>query len=100
MLSATISTQIDQNAKMRQQNASVPEGLQAIAAPLLLQYWQVVLRWRWIIAAIITAALLAGFVATLLMTPQFTAKSRIEISRDQKNVTKVEGIDSGESSRD
>jgi polysaccharide biosynthesis transport protein len=58
-----------------------------LAPPVLLQYWQVVLRWKWLIAGITIASLTLGLVATLLTTPQYTATSRIEISRAQKNVT-------------
>ena len=66
------------------------EAEHGLAPPILLQYWQVVLRWKWLIAGIVIAALTLSFVATLLATPQYTATSRIEISRAQKNVTNVE----------
>jgi polysaccharide biosynthesis transport protein len=70
------------------------------APPILLQYWQVVLRWKWVIAGILAAMLALGLVITLLATPQYTATSRIEISRDQKKVTNVEGVESQEAGRD
>jgi polysaccharide biosynthesis transport protein len=76
------------------------DGEQSLAPPLLLQYWQVVLRWKWVILGIIISSLVLGFVATLLATPKYTAKARIEISRSQKNVTKVEGLDSDDGGRD
>ena len=72
---------------------------EVLAPPLLLQYWQVVQRWKWVILAIIGAALIAGVVVTMLMTPLYTATSRIEISRDEGNVTKVEGVESQEFGR-
>ena len=75
-------------------------GAVAIMPPLLIQYWHVVLRWKWVIAGLIAASLILGLVVTLLMTPQYTAKSRIEISRDQKSVTKVEGLESANAGRD
>lgn len=79
---------------------SEPAGPSAtLAPPLLLQYWQVVQRWRWVILAIIGAALLAGVIVTMLMTPLYTATSRIEVSRDEGNVTKVEGVESPEFGR-
>lgn len=62
--------------------------------PPLLKYWNVVVRWRWLILGIIGLALIAGLLATLLMTPQYTASARIEISREQKNVTNVQGVES------
>ena len=68
--------------------------------PEILQYWQVVLRWRWVIAGIIGASLAIGLVVTLLMAPLYTARSQIEISREQKNVTNVEGIDRASEARD
>lgn len=71
-----------------------------LAPPILLQYWQVVLRWKWMIIGITVAALTLGLIATLLATPQYTATSRIEISRAQKNVTNVESIESAETGRD
>lgn len=61
--------------------------------PVLLQYWQAAIRWRWVIAGIIAAAVAVGLIVTLLTAPRFTARSQIEISREQKNVTNVEGID-------
>jgi polysaccharide biosynthesis transport protein len=76
------------------------EGLSPLAPPSLLQYWQVVLRWKWVILGIVIGALSVGLVATLLATPQYTATSRIEISRDQKKVTNVEGIESSDAGRD
>jgi uncharacterized protein involved in exopolysaccharide biosynthesis len=42
------------------------------------------------------AMLAAGLVITLLTMPQYTAVARIEISREQKNITKVEGLEPAE----
>lgn len=64
-------------------------------APILLQYWQAVIRWRLLIAGIIIACLVAGTIMTMLKPPLFTARSQIEISREQKNITNVPGIDQG-----
>ena len=80
--------------------AMTNDAPQTLAAPLLLQYWQVVLRWKWAILGIIVSSLVIGLVVTLLTTPKYTAKARIEISRDQKNITKVEGIESATAGRD
>ena len=75
------------------------EAGQAIVAPILLQYFHVAQRWKWVIGGIIVGALVLGIVATLLMTPKYVATSRIEISRDQKNITKVEGVESDDAGR-
>ena len=72
----------------------------SMAPPILLQYWQVALRWKWLILGIILSTLIVGLVITLLMTPQYSAKARIEISREQKNVTKVDGLESPDVGRD
>ena len=68
--------------------------------PILLQYFQLLRRWKWVIGAIVLAALALGLIATLLATPRYSATVRIQISRDQKSVTKVEGVETGSDSRD
>lgn len=72
----------------------------SFAAPLLLQYWTIARRWKWVILGIVAAALLAGVIATLVATPQYEATAQIEISRDQKNPTNVEGLESATSTQD
>jgi capsular exopolysaccharide synthesis family protein len=68
--------------------------------PALLRYWQAVVRWRLVIAGIIVACLVVGVIATLLKAPLYTARTQIEISREQKNVTNVEGLESQQEGRD
>ena len=63
-----------------------------LAPPLLLQYWQVVIRWKWIIVGIILSSVVLGLVFTLLATPKYTATCKIEIGRGQKKVTNVEAL--------
>ena len=43
-----------------------------LAASILLQYWQVVKRWKWMTAGAVVAAVAFGLVWTLLATPQYT----------------------------
>lgn len=78
----------------------VAERAPSIAPPMLLQNWQVVLRWKWLIVSILVASLLLGIIVTLLMEPKYTAAARIEISREQKNITKVEGVDPTDAKQD
>ena len=66
---------------------------EGFAPPVLLQYWQVVLRWKWVILGIMLVALAFGLIATLLTTPRYTATSRIEISREKQNITQVESLE-------
>lgn len=68
--------------------------------PLLIQYLQAAIRWRLVIAGIILAAVGIGIVVTLLQAPLFSARSQVEISREQKNVTNVQGLDAATSPYD
>ena len=77
----------------RDQRASAPP-------PILVQYLQTVVRWKWVILGILVAALAAGIVITLLTTPVYTATARLEISREQQNVTSVQGLESPQATRD
>lgn len=61
--------------------------------PILIQYWQAAMRWRLVIAGIIAGVLAIAVVATLLMAPLYTARAQIEISREQKNITNVPGLE-------
>ena len=71
-----------------------------LAPPIILQYWQIIIRWKWVIFGIIAISLIAGLAITLLLTPKYTANVRIEISREQKNFTKVGALDSENAGRD
>lgn len=64
--------------------------------PLLTQYFSIARRRKWAILGSITASLLLGFLATMLMTPRYTASSLIEIQREHRNFTMVQGADQGE----
>lgn len=67
-----------------------PDGEQKPS--LILQYWVMARRHLLLIAAIIAASLVLGLVLTMLVTPRYTATARIEIQREQANVTNVEGL--------
>ena len=59
---------------------------------LVRQYLRIAKRWRYVILGAIVASLLLGLVATLLMTPQYTAATTIEISRESDKVTNFQGV--------
>jgi capsular exopolysaccharide synthesis family protein len=61
--------------------------------PLVRQYLRIAYRRRWVIAGAILAALLIGLVATLLMTPQYTAATTLEISRESQQITEIQGVE-------
>ena len=74
-------------------NAEVAsERLRFFQTPVLLQYWRSLLRHKWIVASILLGCLILGLVLTLMATPVYTATSRVEISRQQENITNVEGL--------
>ena len=67
-------------------------GRDFVSVPVLLNYWNALKRHMWLALAIVVAVTIAGLIVTLLMTPQYTATSRIEIAREQANVTNVDGL--------
>ncbi len=67
---------------------------------MLVQYWNIIYRRKWAVLTIFVGALAIGLLTTLLTTPVYTATARIEISREQQNVTKVEGLESPQAGQD
>ncbi len=61
--------------------------------PFAMHYMGIALRRRWLILGCIASALVLGIVITLLMTPQFTATTRIEISREGNRIVNVGGVE-------
>ena len=61
---------------------------------LLMRYWRLFMRRRmWILGAIL-ASLIIGVIVTLLMTPQYTAATRIDIQRQGDNIVRIQGVES------
>ncbi|TPG10857.1 polysaccharide biosynthesis tyrosine autokinase [Sphingomonas oligophenolica] len=50
-------------------------------------------RWRKVVLGALAACVLLGLIVTLLMTPQFTAISTIEISRDSAKIVSMQGVE-------
>ena len=74
-----------------------------VAAPApspLREYLRIGLRWKWIILMAVAGCIVLGVIITLLMTPQFTATTTIEISRDAEQVTKFRGVERDVSDQD
>nr|WP_082457242.1 polysaccharide biosynthesis tyrosine autokinase [Sphingomonas sp. Leaf23] len=61
--------------------------------PIIRQYLRIALRWRYVILGAMAAFGILGLIATLLMTPKFTATSTIEISRESSQVTNFQGVE-------
>ena len=60
---------------------------------ILIRYLNVVLRRRWLLLGIVGASMALGLIITLLTTPQYTATTTIEISREGQRVVKIEGVE-------
>lgn len=61
--------------------------------PLIRQYLRIALRWRYVIIGATLASVLLGLVATLLMTPKYTAVTTLEIARESDKVTDFQGVE-------
>jgi polysaccharide biosynthesis transport protein len=61
--------------------------------PMIRQYLRIAMRWRYVISGVTVACVLLGLIATLLMTPKYTASSTIEISRESNKVTDFQGVE-------
>ena len=66
---------------------------EASAVPVVMHYLRIAVRWRWLILGSIAIAMVLGIVLTLLMTPQYTATTRIEISREGNRIVNVAGVE-------
>lgn len=62
-------------------------------APLLEQVVSIARRRKWVIIGSTILVLLLGILATLLMTPKYTAASTIEIQREGSSFVNVEGAE-------
>lgn len=72
---------------------SDPRALEADRVPVIRQYLRIAVRWRYVITGAVVACVLLGLIATLLMTPKYTAVSTIEISRESDQVTNFQGVE-------
>jgi polysaccharide biosynthesis transport protein len=61
--------------------------------PVVVEFLRIVNRWKVAMACIVITAVLIGLVITLLTPPVYTASSQMEISRAQKKITNVEGVE-------
>jgi capsular exopolysaccharide synthesis family protein len=68
--------------------------------PIITQYWQMLVRWKKPAIAVLALSLVVALVVTLLMPQEYTARTQVEISREQKQVTNVEGLDSPNAGQD
>lgn len=63
------------------------------APSIFRQYFRIAMRWRYVILGAVAACFLIGLIATMLITPQYTASSTIEISREADQITRLQGAE-------
>lgn len=68
-------------------------GAEQENVPVIRQYLRIAMRRRYLIMAAIGLCLLLGLIATLLMTPKYTAEATIEISRESNKITYFQGVE-------
>jgi uncharacterized protein involved in exopolysaccharide biosynthesis len=54
-----------------------------------LKYWHALIKYRWIALSIFVATLVVGIIATLLMTPIYTASTTLQIERQETKILDV-----------
>lgn len=57
------------------------------------EYLRILMRWRFVVAGSVAACVVLALIATLLMTPKFTATAKVEITREADNVTNLQGVE-------
>lgn len=68
-------------------------GQESEQKPFLRYYGLLFWRWRRVLIGIIVGFLVLGLVVTLLMTPNYTATSTVEISRDSAKIVNMQGVE-------
>src|SRR5690349_3161026 len=68
--------------------------------PVLTQYLRMAMRRKWYIIGSVAAAVLISLLFTMLATPMYTAKTRVEIARSADRIVKVEDVQRESSAAD
>jgi succinoglycan biosynthesis transport protein ExoP len=63
----------------------------------LLAYWRLLIKHRYLIAAVLTVALILGGAVSLLMTPIYTASTTLQIDREAARVMNTTDVEPRES---
>ena len=86
-------------SKLRQEGAglgtapSVARSSDSDRPSLIREYLRIAIRWRYVIIGVTAACVLLGLIATLMMTPKYTAVTTVEISRESNKVTDLQGVE-------
>lgn len=68
-------------------------GFEGERPSLLLTYWQMFVRWRWPIAAVVAGCVLLALVITFTTPREYAASARIQIDRASANVVQYEDLE-------
>ncbi len=61
--------------------------------PMLIQYWNILYRRRWLMLGIVVGCLALAVILTLLTAPKYSSKVTIEINRQQKQITNIRNVE-------
>lgn len=69
------------------------QRVQPAASPMFVKLLNIIRRRKWVMLGALVVAAIAGLVATLLMTPKFTAEVQLEVQRENNRIVNVEGVE-------
>jgi polysaccharide biosynthesis transport protein len=68
------------------------EETPAQSGPTVAKYLRIGWRWKKVILACVVGCFILGLIVTLLLTPQYTAKTMIEIARESNKIVDIQGV--------
>src|SRR3546814_6059415 len=82
------------NIALNPGNPMVPAALlqaqsENSSPPILRQYLRIAMRWRYVILGAVAVCFLIGLIATLLMTPQYTASRSEEHTSELQSLMRI-----------
>lgn len=88
-----ISSNLGANTAFGQSPALGMPMAEADRPSIIHQYLRIALRWKYVIIGATVACVLLGLIATLLMTPKYTATATVEIAREANKVADFQGVE-------
>jgi len=88
-----VTSNLRQEASSLGMRAGAARQPDAERTPLIREYLRIAFRWRYVILGVTAACILLGLIATLMMTPKYTATATVEISREANKVTDLQGVE-------
>lgn len=74
-------------------NGPIPDNSDPTRIPPLRRMWRTALRRRWLLVGALAGGMLLAIVISLLMTKQYSATSRLQISRETSRVIKIDSVE-------